>query len=121
MTDERTTVGRDLALRVAELLKSGACLADFHPGYCGIGLLNVEGAFVHVQVGDWSHPTLKEALEMEAKKESECQVFLEQSKFVDWLATQSDHSLSGSHLPDPWLRGNQRLTLARLKAFVGER
>jgi hypothetical protein len=45
-------------------------------------------------------------------------VFSTRVSFVDWLAMQTDASLSGSDLPNPWLAGNQRLTKRRLIEFA---
>ena len=44
--------------------------------------------------------------------------FAQREQFVAWLAGQSDLSLSGLDLPQEWLRANQRLSLARLRAFL---
>jgi hypothetical protein len=38
---------------------------------------------------------------------------------VAWLAAPSDASLAGRDDPDPFLRGNQRITRARLLSVAG--
>jgi hypothetical protein len=47
------------------------------------------------------------------------QSFTVQAAFVAWLAAPSDASLAGRDDPDPFLRGNQRITRARLLSVAG--
>lgn len=112
------TVGRELALQVAQNLVKGKSLVYLHPYYCGIGLLYREGAYMCLQVGDWPYPSLDEALILQAQGKDECKVFPDTDSFIEWLSVQSDESLDGHELDDPWLRANQRLTIERLRQFV---
>lgn len=114
-------VGADLAEQVAQWLSKGSVLMESHRDYCGIGLYCVEGAFVHIQVGDWGLPTLVEALGLQASNQQECKVFLTKNTFTEWLAGQSDESLSGRDTVPKWYQDNQRLTVYRLKQFVAAR
>ena len=49
---------------------------------------------------------------------TQCKVFASRAEFVAWLADQTDDTLAGKTLMGSLLRGNQRLTVDRLKAFV---
>lgn len=118
METHALTVGLELAMKVADRLQAGSILAYNHPYYCGIGLYCAEGAFVHIQVGDWSYPSLSEALKLQSERSSECMVFRDRDQFVMWLAAQTDASLSGRHLADRWHHDNQRITIWRLEQFA---
>ena len=44
--------------------------------------------------------------------------FSDKAAFVAWLAAQTDRSLAGLELVDPWLHRNQRITRRRLEEAV---
>lgn len=106
-------VGRELATNVANNLLQGHVLAYHHPYYCGTGLVCIEGAYIHCQMGDWALPTKAEAIKLQALKKQECLVFESHESFIAWLEQQTDESLLG-----PNRDNNQRVTINRLKRFV---
>ncbi len=109
---QKNEVGKALAQAVAQRLMAGEVLAYQHRDYCGIGLMFTEGVFVCGEVFDGS-------LSPQAwDSAGEHQVFSSRSQFVNWLAKQTDASLAGKELADEFNRDNQRLSLARLRAFA---
>lgn len=91
-------VGVELATKVARKLASGIDMSYRHRDDCGIGLNFAGGKFVmgHCQDG---YPCF------------DGQEWSTEDEFVAWLAAQSDYALGGKP-------GNQRITLARLTAFL---
>lgn len=109
--------GRDLAERVVTKLQAQAidskgghgAMAYRHRDYCGHGIFLENGIFRIADTYDgigWD-PML---------------TFESREHFVDWLAQQSDHSLDGytgrGPFEDLHQGSNQRITRARLNAFV---
>lgn len=119
MTQSHPLVGPALADAVASRLESGHVLANKHPEYCGIGLQHTNGVFIVSEVFDGE--LFNETQYIQARQrgdQPEFAAFHSRAEFVAWLAQQSDESLSGKDLPQEWLRGNQRLSLGRLQAFI---
>jgi hypothetical protein len=113
-------IGFDLAAQVADRLLDGHVLAERHPEYCGTGLAFVEGVFVHAEVYDGEILAPSAAARMgQSGQAVECEVFAGREAFVAWLAAQTDEALSGLAQSDAWRQGNQRVTTARLRDFVG--
>ncbi|HAT33779.1 MAG TPA: hypothetical protein DCW29_23935 [Janthinobacterium sp.] len=113
------TVGAALANAVADRLQAGRALCFSHPEYCGMGLHCADGLFIYCEVTDGELLTQSQYLRRKTDGEAgEFLAFAERDQFVAWLAGQSDLSLSGLDLPQEWLRANQRLSLARLRAFL---
>ena len=102
----RTPYGPALAGQVADALLRGQRLAHAHRDYCGMGLEYRNHAFYYGEVWDgyW----------VEEPKVS----LATRGAFVQWLARQSDHSLSRVEETDPWYWDNQTITRARLEEFV---
>jgi hypothetical protein len=112
-------VGLHLATAVAQALQRGDVLADQHRDYCGVGLRYAEGCFIYGEVYDGQLPTESEAKSMDPAGTMERKIFPSRARFVAWLAQQTDESLSGKELGNAWLHDNQRLSLDRLRSFVG--
>lgn len=115
--------GAELASRVANRLERGDALCYRHREYCGPGLRYCAPRYLYGEAFDGAVRTPEDLATSGADpKNIEHRVFDARADFVAWLATQSDDMLAGSELPDPWLRGNQRITRARLESFArGER
>lgn len=113
------TVGSDLADRVAQVLEAGKVLAHQHRDYCGMGLRYADGKFIYGEVNDGLLPSDHEVKHWQAGGDIERRSFSSRLAFVEWLASQSNESLSGANLTQEWLRNNQRLTVERLEAFAG--
>jgi hypothetical protein len=101
-------VGNDLALRVAKRMRMKCDLMHSHRDYCGTGLSWIDGSYIYGHVYDGYMGQAIESFERE-------------HEFVTWLAEQSDLTLSGMDETDASLRGNQRLTVARMFEFVSGR
>ena len=115
--------GRELAERVADRLERGEALVYAHREYCGMGLCYTGSQYVYGEVMDGLviMPADLASWGVNPSRLKQ-RVFDSREAFVAWLAQQSDESLYGYELDDPWRRGNQRITRARLEAFVrGER
>ncbi|MBF9222077.1 hypothetical protein [Hymenobacter ruricola] len=102
----RTPYGPELAGQVADVLLRGARLAHAHRDYCGMGLEYRNHEFYYGEVWDGYY--------VEAPKAA----LATRDAFVQWLARQSDHSLSRVEETDPWYWDNQTITRARLEEFV---
>ena len=107
------SVGRELAARVADQLDKGLALHNSHRDYCGMGLAKDGGKYVY----DWVHDGYPPSAAPGGHFSSERLVFNSREEFIGWLQWQSDNSLAGSRLEWGFLRGNQRLTLERLRQF----
>lgn len=119
MIPSSSPVGQALAEAVASRLESGQILANSHPEYCGIGLQYTNGVYIVSEVSDGE--LFSESQYAQARQRGdnpEFAAFHTRAEFVAWLAQQSDASLSGNELAQEWLRGNQRLSLARLQEFI---
>lgn len=100
---DTTPFGHELTESIAEYLIRHRVLANNHPHYCGMGLFFRDGEFLYADVCDAGlglYGTYR--------------TFTDRTSFVAWLAQQSDQTLSGREEQSAWLRGNQRLTRARL-------
>ena len=101
-------VGVALASVVADRLEAGARLHHEHRDYCGMGLACLRGVFVYDDVIDGElfagGPT--------------GMVFHTREDFLAWLSQQSDQSLSGMELEEPFVQNNQRITVERLQKFA---
>lgn len=113
-----TPVGMTLANAVADQLAAGRSLAHKHPEYCGMGLHCADGVFIYSEVfdGDLLNPTQHQNLTAGGST-VEFQAFPDRAAFVQWLAAQTDDSLSGQGL-EQWRVNNQRLSLQRLTEFT---
>ena len=120
MSASESTVGTRLATQAADTLETGAVLADSHRDYCGTGLRFADGEYIYGQVYDGRFPTNSEAPTWLEAWDVERKVFPQRHEFIAWLGVQSDDSLSGKTLPESWQRNAGRLTIERLRPFVGE-
>lgn len=84
-----------------------------------MGLVHAEGRFVYGEVYDGELPAVSESEHGQEDGGMERKTFDSRAAFIKWLSEQSDESLSGKELNNPWLHDNQRLTIARLKSFTG--
>jgi hypothetical protein len=115
----RIAYGPELAAAVADRLEQGETLANNHPYYCGVGLRFAEGIYVYDEVLDGHLPAVEQqASAYWAEPPNQRREFGTREEFVAWLASQSDESLRGADLNPAWLVDNQRITQARLEAFV---
>lgn len=113
----RRKVGRDLARRVvARLVERDGRYGVYntHRDYCGHGLVFQAGRFRLVEVHDGY-----------ARDGRTLMSWDDQDSFIDWLARQTDFSLSGAdpskpelHTSDPFKLNNQRLTREQLLTYL---
>ncbi|MGF1770416.1 hypothetical protein L4D06_23935 [Enterovibrio makurazakiensis] len=112
--------GRDIAERVYEQLIQGKALDYVHYGYCGVGFVS-EGEFIHyTHFDEWLTWQLGTEYQPGGEHVGIVRTFISKSEFVEWLAIQSDHSLSGAEANDDWYTNNQRVTKARLEWFLAK-
>jgi len=109
----RTPFGIELATAVAEKLHDGHRLAYRHRDYCGHGLAYRDSEFIVATVMDGDFDVTLMAWDSE-------------SAFIEFLAAQSDYSMSGAkdsvaflYAVETFLHANQTITAARLLNFVG--
>ena len=112
-TPPHQTVGSELAREVALSLDRGQRLFNQHRDYCGIGLWkNTKGEYEFSRVND-GFPD--EAIVS----------FSGVEEFVEFLAGQSDFSMSGAeegsvfYETSEWVRNNQRITIHHLEWLAG--
>ncbi|KIT17933.1 hypothetical protein [Jannaschia aquimarina] len=120
-TDAKAPVGRPLAEAVAARLIEtrpdgqtgfGSALVHHHRFYCGYGLF-------HGWEGEplFSYGPAEDGCPAPSRS---VEGFETRDAFVGWLATMSDYRFSGIEDADPHQTrpGNQRLTVARLRAYI---
>lgn len=113
-------VGMLMAKQCADKLETGAKLYYAHREYCGMGLHFAAGKFIYCEVFDGEMPS--EVQYGQWKQHGPVGAFTafpDRDTFVAWLAEQTDDSLSGRELSDSFLHDNQRITIARLREFIG--
>ncbi len=111
-------VGEALAGELADLLVRGLRIAEGHRDYGGMGLCYHGGVFLYSHVHDGELLPLGVPLYQSASAAAERRSFADKAAFVEWLSAQTDRSLAGLGLSDPWLHRNQRLTRQRLERAV---
>lgn len=121
MINSSAIVGLALAQAVTAQLEQGRVLAFNHRDYCGMGLQYIDGVFMYAEVQDGYLPTLNNLQgdrQSGAMANMQYLLFYTRAEFIDWLASQSDHTLSGNDIADEFMRNNQRLTIKRLQEFI---
>jgi len=103
-SNDLTPVGTVLARNVASKLTSHNLMYQ-HRDYCGVGLIFEKDRFSYVRVYD-GDPV------------EDLKTFEDEVAFVEWLSVQTNNSLHGYDEENTSYRGNQRLTLDQLEAFV---
>lgn len=118
--------GKELAKKVAKFIEKKSTLNSicyFHRDYCGVGFFLKEGIYYYTHFFD-GYPSLVFDSE---KPENLIQKFTKKSEFVNWLAKQSDQSLSGENdynyhgYDNSFYVDNQRITKKRLKNILAEK
>jgi len=102
----RTPYGADLAQQVADAVARGRSLAPSHRDYCGMDFTYRNHQFHYGEVWDGHY------------MEDPQRHFNTREAFVQWLAQQSDHSLSRVEESNSWYWDNQTITQQRLLDFV---
>ena len=100
----------DLARRVTKYLKNQGSIAYNHRDYCGTGLFFLNGRYLHAAVDD-GHPVVLWA-------EERGWSFGDPHAFAQWLAAQSDYSLS--MYDNPQIFNNQTISRKRLEEVLGD-
>lgn len=94
--------GTAVAQKVANYLENGGFIAYSHREYCGMGLI------YDSKVKKYVYGSVQDGVNFYPEN-----VFQNAKDFVEWLAAQSDESLSGKDT-DEFTQNNQRITLERL-------
>jgi hypothetical protein len=109
------TFGRVMASRIADLLESGETIVQGQKEFYGTGLAYIDGRFVYDDMRDGRLACLNQT---PPAFDQALAIFSDRAAFVDWLAGQSDESLSGKREHrDPWSK-TQRITMSRLRAVA---
>jgi hypothetical protein len=103
---DHTPYGTALAEQVADALTQGRAVAFSHRDYCGMGLRYRSQQFCYGELYDGDFIEEPQAC------------FATRAGFVQWLARQSDHSLSRVEEADSWYWYNQTITRERLENFL---
>ena len=114
---DHTPIGEEIATAVADKIiqdKGRDGIWYCHRDYCGHGLVYMDDCICLVEVYDGY-----------AHEGSVLKKWDIKTEFIDWLAVQSDYSLSGSeqserelHTINKWRLNNQRLTRARFLDYL---
>jgi len=110
-------VGSELASRVVERLDAGERLRYAHRDYCGVGLHKDGNIYVYDAVYDGEFETIADVMQ-QGSSSSERREFSIADDLIHWLSQQTDARFSGEDLDDSFYRGNQRLSIQRLRDFV---
>ncbi|MEZ5445713.1 MAG: hypothetical protein R3F45_08040 [Gammaproteobacteria bacterium] len=117
--DPSAPYGAKLAAAVADRLERGDALCYRHRDYCGAGARFDGSRYIYGEAYDGVVPGPDDLRATGTDPAGvEHLTFDTRAGFVSWLAAQSDESLDGKDLPSAWMRGNQRITRARLESFA---
>jgi hypothetical protein len=109
-TNDSSLYGIDLAERVADYLVRVGDIKHEHKDYCGMALGHRDGEFIYGEVYDGVFPSDEKVTR-----------FPDKTAFIEWLARQSDRSLSGAERDDGFYPNNQRVTRKRLLQHIDEK
>ena len=110
----RDKYGLDLAMKTAEYLKVHGSIKNNHYGYCGVGFVASDGIIIYTHFDEFLCYTRGEWYVPGGEYEGIIKMFETEDAFVNWLADQSDSSMSGKETNDGWYIDNQRITRKRL-------
>ena len=110
----REKYGLDLAMKTAEYLQVHGSIKNDHYGYCGVGFVVSDGVILYTHFDELLTYTRGQRYVLGGDYEGIIHTFATQDAFVDWLADQSDSSMSGKETNDGWYIDNQRITRRRL-------
>ncbi|KKD59175.1 hypothetical protein RN22_17420 [Grimontia sp. AD028] len=113
-------IGTELAECVYDLLIEGHAVDFCHYGYCGVGFVSEESVVHYTHFDEWLTWRCGTLYEPGGEYLGIIRSFTSKANFVEWLAVQTDHSLSGSETGDSWYTNNQRVTKDRLEHFVAK-
>lgn len=116
--NSKTPYGESLADKVYDYLCLHSRIAYHHYGYCGVGLVKEGETILYTHIDEWL--TYQEGVHYHPGGEylGIIQRFTSKASFIDWLAQQSDDTLSGKESGDPWYTDNQRLSRHRLEQLL---
>ena len=107
--------GAELAKKVSQKIFDNPTSGVFfsHRDYCGMGIqfIKEKQLAIYAAVCDGQFPELE-------SKDSSIRTFKDATELAEWLAVQSDESLSLSETGDNWLIDNQTITRLRLLEFI---
>lgn len=114
----KTEYGMELALAVYDYLAQHNSIRFNHYGYCGTGLIMNHQAILYTHIDEWE--TYQNAVQYQPSGDyiGIIKSFSCKDDFVNWLAEQSDDSLSGKETNDAWYINNQRITKSRLESLL---
>lgn len=107
-------------MQVANKLDAVGFFGYAHRDYCGMGFHKDGDVYVYAEILDGYILSKADMEALGSTFAGERLEFTTRAAFVDWLSAQSDASLSGTGLSDPWLHNNQRITIERLREFTAE-
>lgn len=102
-------------------LKQHLIIRYDHMGYCGTGFVLQNDKVLYTHFDEWDTYRNGEAYKPGGKYIGIIKSFSSNQAFVEWLAEQSDDSLSGKESNDSWYINNQRITKKRLEYLLNDK
>lgn len=112
--------GNHLAEAVYSYLCQHKIIRYHHYGYCGTGFALVEDEILYTHFDEWDTYLNKQEYQGGTEYIGIIKRFTLVQDFIEWLATQSDESLSGKESADPCYINNQRITKQRLEDLLND-
>jgi hypothetical protein len=112
--------GETLAEAVYHYLSSHKIIRHNHYGYCGVGFVLVDDEIFYTHFDEWDSYLNKQDYQGGTAYIGIIKRFTSAKDFVEWLAKQTDESLSGKESADSWYINNQRITKQRLEFLIND-
>lgn len=121
MKNDKQRFGEDLANKVVDYLKEHLLIRYDHYGYCGTGFVLLDKKILYTHFDEWNSYQHGEIYKAGGDYIGIIKTFSSEEEFVNWLAKQSDESLSGKESGDSWYTDNQRITWKRLEYLLNDK
>lgn len=121
MKNDKQVYGKELAQSVYDYLKQHLLIRYDHIGYCGTGFVLQGETVLYTHFDEWNLYCQKEMYKPGGDYIGIIKTFASGEEFINWLAEQSDDSLSGKESADSWYTDNQRITRKRLDYLFNDK
>jgi hypothetical protein len=99
-------------------LKLHGAIKHNHIGYCGVGFVIMDEGILYAHIDEQEVYLYGDLYQHDKNYCGIIKSFKTKEEFIDWLSQQSDDSLSGKEIDDPWYVNNQRITKQRLESLI---
>lgn len=118
MKNSQKVYGQEFAKQVYAYLNCHRVIRYHHMGYCGTGFVLHDDKILYTHFDEWDLYSRGEIYKEGGEYIGIIKSFFSGEEFINWLAQQSDESLSGKESADNWYIDNQRITRQRLEYLL---